>query len=128
MARPYSSLLPTSHTLDVDGCAETGRVHLCNRRQKDQTDTSRLKQAKVAWEIARIACKVLVGTELGRVDKDRRRDSCILGAGSLDQSQMSRVEIAHRRHEPERTERPARCQERADALDNLHHHLILGGY
>ena len=57
------------------------------------------EQPRILLLAARIAAEVLVGTELGRIDEDRRGHVVGAPPGFVDQRQMTRVQRPHGRNE-----------------------------
>src|SRR5205807_7788466 len=75
----------------------------------------------VALEVTRVRGQVLAGTELQRVDEDRRHHHVALGPGLLHERHVPRVEIAHRRHEPDRSPRgPFGIDRKSTRLNSSH--------
>jgi hypothetical protein len=60
----------------------------------------RLQRRHIALFVARVGAEVFVGTKLPGVDEDRDGDERRAGfANDFDEGEMTRVKIAHRRHE-----------------------------
>ena len=70
-------------------------------RRKKRIHARALKLFPVALERTRIFCKILVGAELLRIDKDGSNHRRALPSGLFDQRQMPRVQSTHRRHQPD---------------------------
>ena len=92
---------------DLDRGREALRVDLLDGGRVDEVDAGLGGQPQVALLVARIAVEVLAGTELGRVDEEAHHDHVALGAGGAQQREVALVQIAHRRHQPDRPPLPA---------------------
>jgi hypothetical protein len=86
---------------DVDAGGETSRVHLVGGWGEHDRDAGLLEEAQVAGLVARVGVEVLAAPELGRVHEDGRGDPRAARPRRLDQAEVSRVQGAHRGHEPE---------------------------
>jgi hypothetical protein len=95
---------------------EALRIYLVDGGGVDQVDAGRGGGALVVLAVARVTVEILAGSELGRVDEQAHDDDVALVPGGLEQRDVSGVEEAHRRDEPDRPALAARLAERVPEL------------
>ena len=64
-----------------------------------EVHAGRLQHREIGRLAARIGGEILIGSELLRIDEDRRDDAAAIGSGSLHERQVPLVQRAHRRHQ-----------------------------
>ena len=69
---------------------------------EDERCASAFAQFRIGLEIAGIACKVLVGGELRRVQKHAHHNAVVFSNCALDKALMALMQIAHRGHQTNR--------------------------
>ncbi len=104
------------------GLHRSAWVHLGHGRDEEQVDALGLGQGRITSEVPRVGVEILAGTELERVDEDRRHDHVVAGASCRHQRGVAGVEIAHGRHEADAvTGSPGGLQATPDLRDGGHH-------
>ncbi len=102
MPRPELAFQRFAELADVDPGSESLRVHLLGRGREEDVDARLLGELRVARFVPRVPVEVLAGPELGRVDEQAGDDDVVLGAGGLEQREVTRVKCAHRRDQADR--------------------------
>ena len=77
------------------------RIHLLDRRRKQDLDPFPFQQLAVAIELARISRQILGGSELRGVHKNGYRNRVALRFGSAHQRQVAFMQSAHRWNQAE---------------------------
>ena len=99
-------------------------VHLVVLGAEEEVDIGRLGLRPVAIGVPGIGGQVLARSELQRVDEDRGHHEVGVGPGRGHQRQVPLVEVAHRRHQPDRGPLPPDLVQRPphlrDAPAGLH--------
>jgi hypothetical protein len=116
VAGPVFAFEDAAELLDVDPGLEARRVDLLERRHVEDVHACVLGQRCVALLAARVSVEVFALRELRRVDEQAHDDDVVLGAGRPKQREMSFMEGAHRRHEPEGAFPAWKICARADGL------------
>ena len=92
---------------DPDAGLVAARVHALGRRREHDVGAGRVELGDVGLEIARVSGEIFVGPELRGVDEDGGGDEAGAALGLAHQRQVSVVQRAHRRHEPDAQPRVA---------------------
>ena len=105
----------------IDSCVRTGVVHLLGGGSEDEADTGLFEHTQVTVEISGVGGEVLVGAELGGVDKDGGGYGIILDCGAFDEGHVAAVEEAHSGDETEGAGgRGPGGSEVGDGVEDLH--------
>jgi hypothetical protein len=99
-------------------------IHVLVAGREEEVDAPAAGQLRIALEGAGVAREILGGSELERVHVERQDDIVRLGAGGIDEHEMTFVQVAHRRHEADALSAGARFRNfganRSDRRDTPH--------
>ena len=84
--------------VDTRGGLGTIGIHLGNVGREHQIAASTAQHVGIAIRGARVVRKIFVRPELHWIDKDTRHEALAVAARGVDQTDVTRVQIAHRRH------------------------------
>ena len=99
MADAMSAAQPFAQPADPNQGRKPRRVDFVAGRDKSEIGARRLQHVEIGGLAARIGAEILGGRELLRVDKDRSDNAAAIAARRSNQSQMTGVQRAHRRHQ-----------------------------
>ena len=74
------------------------RIHFRRLRMKDQVCSRTLAQRGIMIQISRVACQILIGSELGRIHKYTDYGMIIVPYAGSDETLMSRMQETHGGH------------------------------
>jgi len=84
-----------------DASHRLSRIHRGGFGNEHAVDAAALGQLLVAAQIARVLVEVFFGSELERIDEDAQDDAVGELLGAVHEAEMSLVQEAHRRDEPD---------------------------
>jgi hypothetical protein len=99
MPRPRRAAKAIGQALDPHPGGEARPIHLVEAGGKDQVAAGALQHRRVAGLVAGIGGQILIRSELGRIDEDRRNHPLGMGPAKRDQAQMPLMQRAHGRRE-----------------------------
>ena len=127
MSGARRSFQAISKVLYVYEGAEVVRIHRACFRYEDGIHAPFFEHCKVARQVARVGSEVLVRPKLHGIDEYRGPAQVVLGAGSLYQRLVARVQVPHGGHQPKAAldflPSGANCR---DGVQNLHEKLLGG--
>ena len=100
--QPFHTLGRSQH---VHPCVEAFGIYFRWTGGEYQVHTRLLQQRQIALHIAGVGVEILVGSELGGVDENRRGNGGALSPCMLNQRHMAGVERPHGGHQSQRTGR-----------------------
>ncbi len=99
MPRPYRTFQLASQFRHIHHGLHRARIHLRNLGCEKNVDTCLFQQRAIAGEIAGVTGKILIGSELQRIDEDRDHRHVVLRFRPGNQRQMADMQKTHGRHE-----------------------------
>ena len=106
--------------LDVDPGCEALRIELARLRREEEIDALALGKPRILFLGPWVSGEVLVQVELRRVDEQGQNDDLAVGPRCTKQGQMSVMQRAHRRDEPNPLGGIDRFANLADRAQRLH--------
>jgi hypothetical protein len=122
VAGPVLAFERAAELLHLDPGLESGRKQLVGGRREHDVDAFLLRDRQVARLVLRIGGEVVRAVELRCVDEEAHHDRVALVAGGAEERDMTGVEGAHRRDEPDRagSHRCERLVQLLDRANDLH--------